>query len=122
MKIIFYILLLLSVFGCTKTSEEQYDFDALKDSLHLIPGNYIFIKDFSPLYSDNNPYELDHNNRIKAVFLSLYYNENREREDTAVYGVTYNNMIEYEGCSKDIYDGESIMELVNWMINNREKI
>lgn len=121
MKKILILLIAIAAFaGCTKTAIPQgnYDFNALRDTLHL-DSSCVFIETCSPLYSDNNPYGFDVTKRVKTLFYSTYYNETSNKIDTTIYAVYRDNTIGLWGSSKD---NVNIEDLINWTINNRDKI
>ena len=58
------------------------------------------------------------NHRVKTLFYCVHQDEDTERLDTFLYGVTRDNTIIFWGSS----GGASAKELIKWTINNREKI
>ena len=132
MKKISILLMICCLFACNslteEPSQEQYNWEGLRDTLG-ISLEMEFIKECSPYYTDNNPYNLDSASRLKTMCFKIYYNEYAEydensdqyigRWDTAVYVVTRNNSLIFWGKSTPNYP---IADLITWTINNREKL
>ena len=110
------MVILFSIIACGKNSS-TYNFEGLRDTLG-IDSSYIFVKECSPLYSDKNPYKLT-GPRVKTLCYTVYYNRNTETTDTAVYAVLTDNSFVFWGKN----EGNShAKDLIEWTINNREKI
>ncbi|MCR5140757.1 MAG: hypothetical protein K6B45_11430 [Bacteroidaceae bacterium] len=127
MKKVFVAFLFLTLLtGCRNStingsieSSSEYDFEALRDSLGL-DSTCIFVKECSPLYKDNNPYDFDEETRIKTLFYTVFPpDEECEYFDTVVYAVRRDNSIIFWGRN-DV--ASSAKRLIDWTINNREKI
>ena len=123
MKKLISLVTILFFFGCgqntTPSILSDYNFEALKDTLCL-NDNCVFIKECSPLYSDDNPYELpDQEVRVKTLFYRIVQDSDDNVSDTVVYAVLRNNQIIFWG--KNEKKG-SARELIEWTIKNREKI
>lgn len=128
-KIIAVAALLLLLLSCQNVNIQgtviqpvdtlEYDFEKLRDTLK-IDTTCVFIKECSPLYSDDNPYGFEDELRIKALFYAIFpaFDE-KEIPDTVVYAVRKNNSIIFWGRNDE---GGSAKELIEWTINNREKI
>jgi hypothetical protein len=105
--------------GCKQNTSKTnaYDFEALRDSLNL-DSSFVFVKECSPIYSDRNPYHLT-GSRVKTICYTVYYNNYTETTDTAVYAVLTDNSFVFWGKN----EGNSYAkDLIEWTINNREKI
>lgn len=108
----------LFVGSCSTSPKEiEYNFEALRDTLNL-DSSFVFVKECSPLYSDNNPYQFK-GPRVKTLCYTVYYNEQTETTDTAVYAVFTDNSFVFWGKSQKNY---CVKDLIEWTINNREKI
>jgi uncharacterized lipoprotein YajG len=116
-KFIVIIVVLLGLVGCSHTPSVSYDFKALKDSLNLA-SNCVFVEECSPLYSDDNPYNLP-NQEVRVKTLYYYVVHNDQGLDTIIHAVFRNNQIVFWGKSSP---KKSARELIEWTINNRDKI
>jgi hypothetical protein len=107
-----------SVGSCSISPKEaEYNFEALRDTLNL-DFSFVFVKECSPLYSDNNPYQFK-GPRVKTLCYTVYYNEQTETMDTAVYAVLTDNSLVFWGKN----EGNShAKDLIEWTIKNREKV
>ena len=116
-KLIVIIVVLLGLFGCSHSVPTTYNFEALRDTLNL-PDDCIFVEECSPLYSDNNPYNLpDQQVRVKTLYYYVVHNDHGL--DTIIHAVFRNNQTVFWGKSSP---KKSARELIEWTINNRDKI
>ena len=103
------IFLIIFIIGCNSSSQlDSYNFEALKDTLHL-DESCVFIEECSPN-------DMSDSDVVKAIFISTYYNEMRERVDTAVYTVYKDNNFEFAGRTED--NGPA-RELIDWILKHR---
>lgn len=118
-KLVVILIVMGALVGCKLNTSKTnaYDFEALRDSLNL-DSSFVFVKECSPLYSDNNPYQFK-GPRVKTLCYTVYYNEQTETTDTAVYAVLTDNSFVFWGKSQKNYH---VKDLIEWTINNREKI
>ena len=119
-KYICIIVTFVILLGCTQhSSRKSYDFNALRDSLNL-KDDCIFIEECSPLYSDDNPNNLpDENARVKTIFYQVIVDSLDSKVDTVIHAVLRDNQIIFWGRNE--VNG-SAKELIEWTINNRDKI
>lgn len=128
MKKILYLLMLLVVcIGCknatingTVIDYDDYDFEALRDSLGL-DSTCVFVKECSPLYRDDNPYNFNEETRTKALFYKVFPEprfDYWEEPDTVVWEVLRNNKIVFAGRNQM---NATAKGLIDWVVNNREK-
>ena len=103
----------------TSESVQGYDFELLRDGLGL-PDDCIFVEECSPLYTDDNPYHLNEATRTKAIFYRVFPSKYDywDEPDTVVCEVLRNNEIVFAGRNQM---NASAKELIDWIINNREK-
>lgn len=118
-NILIYCMSILFL-GCNhNTSKTTYDFEALRDTLNL-KDNCIFVEECSPLYSDDNPYDLSEEQaRVKTLFYQVIYDSIDGKTDTIIHAVLRNNQIIFWGRNEE---NSSARELIEWTINNRDKI
>lgn len=114
-NLLLVIAAVLMLVSCGEKKVEEYDFEALKDSLHIDKKEFYSIKEVSPDYSDNNPYRLNSEERVKTLFWTI----NKDTKDTIIYAVLRDNSFVFWGKGDS---ASSAKELIEWTINNREKI
>ena len=121
-KLVYTIIGIFLFIGCNESKTEKpvkYDFEALRDTLGL-DTTCIFVEECSPLYTDDNPYGFSNTDiRVKTLFYSTHYNEMTESIDTVVFAVCRDNGILFWGRNEGSYYAK---DLIEWTINNRDKI
>lgn len=106
--------------NASQANSKDYDFELLRDTLKLNP-ECVFVKECSPLYSDNNPYGFDKNSRIKTIFYQVFppRYDYWDEPDTIIWAVKRNNNIIFWGRNEA---NSPASKLIEWTINNRTKI
>ncbi len=118
-KLVTIIVVLLGLFGCSHSVPTTYNFEALRDTLNL-PDDCIFVEECSPLYSDDNPYNLpDENARLKTLYYYIDKDSSTQNTDTIIYAVLRDNQTVFWGRN---LPNKSAKELIKWTISNRDKI
>ena len=121
MKKLLIVLIASILVGCGQgtTSKDsnnmEYDFEALRDSLHL-DSSCVFVKEMSPLYEDDNPYDIDYHDRLKTLYYKIISEDGQL--DTIVFGIHRDNEITFQGRSLPNF---SVQGMIDWMIKNREQ-
>ena len=117
--LLLYIAILL--IGCLSNKEstpkvEEYDFEALRDTLGL-DSSCVFVEECSPLYTSDAHYSKPEE-RLKTLYYKIIDDETTDYIDTIVYAVFYDNNTLFWGRNYETYYAK---DLIEWTINNRDK-